>query len=249
MNRYPRTRASNQYSSGDTQSPRRRRPPPPPLLLLLLLPPLGEGRRHSGVDDVQLPNQLSLLPLGRSETPNVEQRVHLVRHRLLGRSPRRERLLRLLLLLEGAVQEEGQSCGVESFVDRELWCGQRRELTRRRWRPQPSERAVREALHLQHPGSRVPVRLRPAPSTPSPASEYDTRSGGAFLREPAAPLCARAAATHASGALCGAEPLQRVRHSFPCRPLGSWTRTSASVATVVQPSGPRRLVVVVVVRT
>ena len=72
----------------------------------------------------------------------------------------------------------------------------------------------------------VPVRLRPAPTTPSPPGEDDTRSGGAFLREPAAPLCARAAATHASGALSGAEPHQRrVRHGFPCRPLGSWTRT------------------------
>ena len=72
----------------------------------------------------------------------------------------------------------------------------------------------------------VPVGLRPAPTTPSQAAEHDTRSGGAFLREPAAPLCARAAATHASGALCGAEPHQRrVRHGFPCRPLGSWTRT------------------------
>ena len=72
----------------------------------------------------------------------------------------------------------------------------------------------------------VPVGLRPAPSTPSRASEYETRSGGAFLREPAAALCARAAATHASGALCGAEPHQRrVRQGFPCRPPVSWTRT------------------------
>ena len=64
----------------------------------------------------------------------------------------------------------------------------------------------------------VPVGLRPAPSTPSPASEYDTRNGGAFLREPAAPLCARAAATHASGALCRAEPHQRrVRHGWGLR--------------------------------
>ena len=67
---------------------------------LLPLHPLGERRRHGGVDDFQLPNQLSLpLPLGRSESPNVEQRVHLVCYRLPTRTPRRERLLGPLLLL------------------------------------------------------------------------------------------------------------------------------------------------------
>ena len=181
MNRYPLSNQSQyQYSSGDTQSPRRR-PPRPPSPLLLPLPPLGEGRRFGGIDDVQYPSQLRLPGLlGRSESADdIEQREHLVSDSLPACMPRRESLLRHLLLLlhlplllfslpplllllfllfEGAVQEEGQSCGVESFVGRELRCGQQRELTTRRWRPQPSERAVREALHLQHPGSR---RLSP----------------------------------------------------------------------------------------
>ena len=175
MNRYPLSNQSQyQYSSGDTQSPRRR-PPPPPSPLLLPLPFLGEGRRLGGIDDVQHPSQLRLPGLlGRSESADVfEQREHLVSDRLpTPRAPPSPSppppppspstapplLLLLFLLFEGTVQEEEQSCGVESFVGREQRCGERRELTRRRWRPQPSERAVREAHHLQPPGSR---RLSP----------------------------------------------------------------------------------------
>ena len=74
-------------------------------------------------------------------------------------------LLLLFLLFQGAVQEEGQSCGVQSFVGCELRWGQRGELTRWRWRPQPPERAEREALHLQPLGSSCSLLLRQVSTT------------------------------------------------------------------------------------
>ena len=126
--------------------------------------------------------------------------------------------LLLLCLLEGAVQEDGQSCGVESFVGREL-------------RSSPdgdgglSPRSGQSGkLSISNPwlSPSVPVGLRPAPYTPSPASEYDTRSGGVVEL-----FC------ESQLHRCAQEPLPRTQAALSAAPEARSTWLSMSTAGVL----------------
>ena len=78
-------------------------------------------------------------------------------------------LLLLFLLLQGAVQEEGQSCGIESFVGCELRCGQLRSSQRGAAHSavaplRPGHHRHRCRPHPRRQGRRCPqarVRLEP----------------------------------------------------------------------------------------